>query len=145
MARGRSSCERKRTLKERKPLAQLRQIGGVIKKAACLFEDRWIGWILHLILIGFLSVAVWKAAYVAWHPGITLNVERGDRSLAWLYATYGAAIVICTALFQASNTNSKYKLAILTFDFICLTYLFLLNDWFVNNVVYKFFQVVAKN
>lgn len=133
------------TFKARQLLDALRQLSDIIKKSARIFEDRWIGWMLHLILMGFLSIAIWKAVYAAWYPGITLNVERGDRSLAWLYATYAAAIVICTALFQAANTNTKYKLAILVFDFICITYLFLLNDWFVNSVVYKFFQIVAKN
>lgn len=91
--------------------------------------------LIHLALVGvlFLSVLGWmKAAWRRRRGGITAVAIRGEKSMTFLYVVYGVAAVIFALAVQVSEAAKGYKVAIVVFDYLALTYLFFFNSWFRN-------------
>jgi hypothetical protein len=101
---------------------------------------------LQLVLILLAVIGISKGIYAGLHPGASLTVGRGELSLTWLYTAYLGATVACGLAIQVAETGSLigHKVALVALDYILITYLFLHCDWFINSVLYRFFQHVQQ-
>jgi len=90
---------------------------------------------LHGVLVTLLLMALFGTVVARWRKArgaVTLTVTRGASSMTILYVTYGVGTVALTLAVQVAQTALGYKVAIITFDYIALSYLFFFNSWFRN-------------
>ncbi len=102
---------------------------------ALLLNDRVMLIFLHGVLVTLLLMALFGTVVARWRKArgaVTLTVTRGASSMTILYVTYGVGTVALTLAVQVAQTALGYKVAIITFDYIALSYLFFFNSWFRN-------------
>jgi hypothetical protein len=92
----------------------------------------------HAVLVAFLFVAILgairrKIRRLFGHKH--LKVARGDKSMTILYIAYALLTVAVTLTVQVADTAQGYKVAIIAFDYLVLSYLFFFNSWFRNRLL----------
>jgi len=104
-----------------------------------LFHDGIVFVLLQTALGALLLAAIspglrakWRARTTAGHAIPT--VYRGNHSMNFLYIVYGVATVVFALSIQVSEALVGYKVLLLVFDYLVLTYLFFFNGWFRNRL-----------
>ncbi len=100
-----------------------------------LLIDRIMLMVVHAVLVTLLLMALFGTVLARWRKArgaVTLTVARGTTSMTILYVTYSVGTVALTLAVQVAQTALGYKVAIITFDYIALSYLFFFNSWFRN-------------
>jgi hypothetical protein len=92
----------------------------------------------HAILIAFLFVAILgsirrRIRRVFGHKH--LKVARGDKSMTILYIAYALLTVAVTLTVQVADAAQGYKVGLIAFDYLALSYLFFFNSWFRNRLL----------
>ena len=92
----------------------------------------------HAVLLVVLSVAILGAirrkvrrVFGDKHP----RVARGEKSMTILYIAYALLTVAVTLTVQVADSAQGYKVAIIAFDYLALSYLFFFNSWFRNRLL----------
>ena len=92
----------------------------------------------HAVLLAVLAVAIVGALRrkIRRLFGIKhLKVARGEKSMTILYIAYALLTVAVTLTVQVADSAQGYKVAIIAFDYLALTYLFFFNSWFRNRLL----------
>jgi hypothetical protein len=110
-----------------------------------LTQDRVWSVFLQALLLVLVCIALSKAVWRWFHPGIDLIVPRGDRSLNWLYFSYVATTFVYTLAVQVSDWMKGRKVFVILLDYILITYLFMADPWFRNWAVFPLFQLASQD
>lgn len=100
-----------------------------------LINDAVMVFALHGALIALLLMAVFATVRVRWRRtsgAVVGKVSRGERSMTIIYVVYGVGTVALTLAVQVAEAVVGYKVVIITFDYVVLSYLFFFNSWFRN-------------
>ena len=63
-----------------------------------------------------------------------------------LYAVFFATLAGCTTLIlESPNILDGNKLLFIVFDFVCISYLFLFNSWFRNQILFPLISKTRKD
>ena len=63
------------------------------------------------------------------------KVKRGEKSMGYLYLTYGITSVIMMQIISVSDSLKSYKVIISVVNLSLLLYMFFFNGWFRNKVI----------
>jgi len=75
----------------------------------------------------------------------TLTVKRGDHSMNFLYITYGTATIVFALSVQVSEAFEGYKVLLVVFNYLALTYLFFINPWLRNRILFPIMLRIEKD
>jgi len=103
-----------------------------------LVSDRSMLIALHAVLVAFLLIAVFGTVKAKWRQArgsVSGKVARGDRSMTILNVAYGVGTVALTLAVQVADAAHGYKVSIIVFDYIALSYLCFFNSWFRNRLL----------
>lgn len=92
----------------------------------------------HSVLLAVLAVAILgairrKIRRVFGHKH--LKVARGEKSMTILYIAYALLTVAVTLTVQVADAAQGYKVGLIAFDYLALSYLFFFNSWFRNRLL----------
>ena len=73
------------------------------------------------------------------------EVIRGDKSMSAVYTVYGAAIASLLVLAGSTPSLDGNKVLFITINFFLISYIFLFNSWFRNNVFFKLLNRARKD
>ena len=59
---------------------------------------------------------------------------RGERATGMLWVAYAVLTLVCALAVQVAECRKGYKVSLIAFDYVVLTYLFLFNSWFRNTL-----------
>ncbi len=96
--------------------------------------------VLGVVLI-FSFVAIVRSNFRRLRGAMTLSVERGEQSMNLLYVAYGVVTLVFALAVQVAEAAQGYKVAIISFDYIALSYLFFFNSWFRNWILGKLSRI----
>ena len=125
-------------------IADIRKSGLAARLRSVTSDRHWLP-ALQFGLLFLVGYAAWKSFWAYFHPGVNLTVDRGDRSLTWLYFTYATATVACGLAVQVSETMKGHKVCVIVLDYLAMTYLFLFNAWFRNSVVFQLLGIASQD
>ncbi len=77
--------------------------------------------------------------------GSTLTVRRGDHSMNFLYIMYGTATIVFALSVQVSEAFKGYKVLLVIFNYLALTYLFFFNSWLRNRILFPIMLRIEKD
>ena len=92
----------------------------------------------HAVLIALLAIAILgalrrKVRRIFGHKH--LKVARGEKSMTILYIAYALLTVAVTLTVQVAEAAQGYKVGLIAFDYLSLSYLFFFNSWFRNRLL----------
>ena len=99
--------------------------------------------VIHVVLVYFLIRSIFECVRMKWRRrkgAVDLTVERGKGSMEALCFSYGVVSLAYSLAVSASDCNCivGYKATCIIVDYIIFSYLFFLNSWFRNCIVFKF-------
>ena len=103
--------------------------------------------VIHVVLAYFLIRSIFECVRGKWRSrkdtsgiSVDLTVKRGKPSMEALCYSYGVVSLAYTLAVSASDCNciEGYKATCIIVDYIIFSYLFFLNSWFRNCIVFKF-------
>lgn len=104
--------------------------------------------VIHVVLVCLLIKSIFECVRGKWRcrkggTRITtgkLTVKRGQESMEALCFSYGVVSLAYALAVNASDCNCivGYKATCIIVDYIIFSYLFFLNSWFRNSIVFKF-------
>jgi len=79
--------------------------------------------------------------------GGSLTVKRGDHSMNFLYIMYGTVTIVFALSVQVSETEAfkDYKVLLVVFNYLALTYLFFFNSWLRNRMLLPIMLRIEKD
>jgi len=66
--------------------------------------------------------------------GGSLSAKRGDHSMNFLYIMYGTITIVFALSVQVSEAFKGYKVLLIVFNYLALTYLCFFNSWLRNRI-----------
>lgn len=97
-------------------------------------------WVIHIVLFYFFIRSLIEKVRVELrkrHGGIQLTVKRGERSMTFLYVSYGVVTIVYSLAIDVSQCAVGHKTTLIVLDYIVITYLFFFNSWFRNSIVLR--------
>ena len=94
--------------------------------------------VLHACLVAVLVTAMFGTVRARWRltrGAVPATVTRGERSMTVLYVAYAVATVSLSLAVDVAQAAAGYKVAIIAFDYVVLSYLFFFNSWFRNRLL----------
>lgn len=73
------------------------------------------------------------------------EVIRGEKSMNSLYTIYGASLASLLVLIDNAACIDGNKVILITFDFLCITYIFFFNKYFRNSVFFPLKRRIGKD
>ena len=106
--------------------------------------------VIHIVLAYFLIRSIFECVRGKWRSrkesGISgnLTVHRGEQSMEALCYSYGVVSLAYALAVSTSDCNciEGYKASCIIVDYIIFSYLFFLNSWFRNSIVFKYYKRV---
>ena len=77
--------------------------------------------------------------------GSSATVKRGDHSMNFLYIMYGTATIVFALSVQVSEAFKGYKVLLVVFNYLALTYLFFFNSWLRNRILFPIMLRIEKD
>ena len=77
--------------------------------------------------------------------GVSLTVKRGDHSMNFLYIMYGTVTIVFALIVQVSEAFKDYKVLLVVFNYLALTYLFFFNPWLRNRMLLPIMLRIEKD
>ena len=93
---------------------------------------------LHAGLIAILLMAVFGTVKTKWRRArgsVSAEVARGARSMTILNVAFGVGTVALALAVQVADAAHGYKVAIIVFDYVALSYLSFFNSWSRNRLL----------
>ncbi len=97
-------------------------------------------WVIHIVLFYFFIRSLIEKVRVESrkrHGGIQLTVKRGEKSMTFLYVSYGVVTIVYSLAIDVSQCAVGHKTTLIVLDYIVITYLFFFNSWFRNSIVLR--------
>lgn len=113
-----------------------------------LATDPYVMCALQTVILFFAVYAAFRDVYIRTlerSATLSLEVNRGDKSMAAIFTVYGAAIASCLVLIDKATGIEGNKVVLIVLDFVCLTYPFFFSTWFRNSVFFPLYQRVRKD
>jgi len=97
-----------------------------------------------LFLSMFMELVIWIKKKRR-RGGVSLTVKRGDHSMNFLYIMYGTATIVFALSVQVSEAFKDYKVLLVVFNYLALTYLFFFNSWLRNRILLPIMLRIEKD
>ena len=99
-----------------------------------------------LFLSMFMELVIWIKKKRR-KGGGPLTVKRGDHSMNFLYIMYGTATIVFALSVQVSEAEAfkDYKVLLVVFNYLTLTYLFFFNSWLRNRILLPIMLRIEKD
>lgn len=111
-------------------------------------SDIYLIFIIELIITVLAVYAAIKDRWILFKEkkdGLFCETRRGEKSMSIIYAGYGASMASALALVTNAEGIGGHRVALLSLDFISITYLFFFSIWFRNSVLFKISGRISKD
>lgn len=117
-------------------------------KQNMLSTDRISLLVIHIVLFYFFIRSILENFRSEWrrrHGAVRAIVIRGEKSMNFLYVSYGVVTIVYSLAIDVSECALGHKTTLIILDYIVITYLFFFNSWFRNSIVLKVLTGLEKD
>lgn len=99
---------------------------------------------IEVVLFGIFIIALFMDV-IERMGSARATAFRGEASMNSLYIMYGIATVVFSLLIQVAPSIDGYRVFLITFNYIFLTYLFFFSSWFRNRLFFPLLGRIRKD